>query len=68
MNQYPPIEMPETASVRAQRLGRNLDRIDSAARTDVGADGERHVYRSGTTIYSGHYDAVGGAWRYVAET
>ncbi len=63
------VEYPgEHPTLRALRLGRLVEPIGTTARTDVGADGERHVYRSGTTIYSGHYDAVGGAWRYAAET
>ena len=63
-----PVPQSEHATLRALRLGRLIEPLGTAARTDVGADGERHAYRSGTSIYSGHYDAVNGAWVYVQET
>lgn len=37
--------------------------LQSAARSDVGRDGEINIYRSGVTIVIQIYDATGAAWR-----
>lgn len=58
----------EHSRLRSLRLGRDVQRIATAVRTDVGADGEAHMYRSGTHLYKGHYDAVNAAWKYVELT
>ena len=63
----PPVLSPaQHPTARGLDMGRLLIPVSgTAARTDIGADGEVHAYRSGGSIYFGMYNATAAAWQYV---